>query len=136
MSIMLAVVASVSLIVGGIGIMTIMLVTVRERTREIRLREGVGAKTRHILPQFPVEAVTLSIVWGCIGIKRVVAASAIISRLAGWNTAVSIGAVGLAVFFSALVGISFGNYPARNSSLKSTPTLRNTAQCFAQFGSL
>jgi len=116
MAIMLAAVASVSLIVGGIGIMNIMLVSVRERTREIGLRQAVGAKTRDILTQFLVEAVALSIAGGCAGIIVGIAASAIISRLASWNTVVSMGAVGLAVFFSALVGISFGYYPARKAA--------------------
>jgi putative ABC transport system permease protein len=116
MSIMLAAVASVSLIVGGIGIMNIMLVSVRERVREIGLRQAVGAKTRDILAQFLVEAVALSIAGGCAGIILGIAASAIISRLANWNTVVSMGAVALAVLFSALVGISFGYYPARKAA--------------------
>ncbi len=116
MSLMLAAVASVSLVVGGIGIMNIMLVSVRERTREIGLRQAVGAKTRDILTQFLVEAVTLSIAGGCAGIILGIAASAIISRLANWNTVVSVGAVVLAVFFSAVVGISFGYYPARKAA--------------------
>lgn len=116
MSIMLAAVASVSLIVGGIGIMNIMLVSVRERTREIGLRQAVGAKTRDILTQFLVESVALSIVGGCLGIAVGIAASIVISRLANWNTVVSLGAVVLAVFFSALVGISFGYYPARKAA--------------------
>ncbi|MHB1023566.1 MAG: ABC transporter permease [Acidobacteriaceae bacterium] len=116
MSIMLAAVASVSLIVGGIGIMNIMLVSVRERTREIGLRQAVGAKTRDILTQFLVEAVALSIAGGCVGVIVGIVASAIVSRLAGWNTVVSVGAVLLAVFFSALVGIGFGFYPARKAA--------------------
>jgi putative ABC transport system permease protein len=116
MSIMLAAVASVSLVVGGIGIMNIMLVSVRERTREIGLRQAVGAKTRDILTQFLVEAVALSIVGGFAGIILGIAASAIVSRLARWNTVVSMSAVLLAVFFSALVGISFGYYPARKAA--------------------
>jgi putative ABC transport system permease protein len=116
MSIMLAAVASVSLIVGGIGIMNIMLVSVRERTKEIGLRQAVGAKTRDILTQFLVEAVTLSIAGGCVGVVLGIAASLLISRLASWNTVVSISAVILAVFFSALVGISFGYYPARKAA--------------------
>src|SRR6202521_1958650 len=116
MSMMLAAVASVSLIVGGIGIMNIMLVSVRERTREIGLRQAVGAKTRDILMQFLVEAVTLSVAGGIIGIIIGLGASAIISRMANWNTVISLSAVSLAVFFSALVGISFGYYPARRAA--------------------
>jgi putative ABC transport system permease protein len=116
LSVMLAAVASVSLVVGGIGIMNIMLVSVRERTREIGLRQAVGAKTRDILTQFLVEAVTLSIAGGAVGIVIGIAASAIISRLAHWSTVVSLAAVLLAVFFSGLVGITFGFYPARKAA--------------------
>ncbi len=116
MSVMLAAVASVSLIVGGIGIMNIMLVSVRERTREIGLRQAVGAKTRDILTQFLVEAVALSIAGGCPGITLGIAASIVISRLASWNTVVSAGSVVVAVLFSALVGIGFGYYPARKAA--------------------
>jgi putative ABC transport system permease protein len=116
MSLMLAAVASVSLVVGGIGIMNIMLVSVRERTREIGLRQAVGAKTRDILSQFLVEAVTLSIAGGLVGIVLGIGASAVISRLASWKTVIGPGAVLLAVLFSALVGISFGYYPARKAA--------------------
>jgi putative ABC transport system permease protein len=116
MSMMLAAIASVSLVVGGIGIMNIMLISVRERTREIGLRQALGAKTRDILNQFLVEAVTLSIAGGIVGIVFGIGASAIISRLAGWATSVGPGAVTLAVFFSALVGIGFGYYPARKAA--------------------
>ena len=116
LSIMLAAVASVSLVVGGIGIMNIMLVSVRERTREIGLRQAVGAKTRDILMQFLVEAVTLSIAGGCAGVVLGIGASFLISAFAGWSTVVSIGAVLLAVFFSALVGVGFGYYPARKAA--------------------
>jgi putative ABC transport system permease protein len=116
MSMMLAAVASVSLIVGGIGIMNIMLVSVRERTREIGLRQAVGAKTRDILMQFLVEAVTLSVAGGIIGVIVGLGASAIISRMANWNTVIGLSAVMLAVLFSALVGISFGYYPARRAA--------------------
>jgi putative ABC transport system permease protein len=123
MSIMLAAVASVSLIVGGIGIMNIMLVSVRERTREIGLRQAVGAKTGDILTQFLTEAVTLSIAGGCVGIVLGITASAIISRLASWNTVVGVGAVALAVLFSALVGISFGYYPARKALISTRSKL-------------
>jgi putative ABC transport system permease protein len=96
--------------------MNIMLVSVRERTREIGLRQAVGAKTRDILTQFLVEAVTLSIAGGCVGIIVGITASAVISRLASWNTVISMSAVTLAVFFSALVGIGFGYYPARKAA--------------------
>jgi putative ABC transport system permease protein len=116
MSIMLAGVASVSLIVGGIGIMNIMLVSVRERTREIGLRQAVGAKTRDILMQFLVEVVALSVAGGFIGIIVGLGASAIISRMANWNTVIGLGAVTLAVIFSAVVGIGFGYYPARRAA--------------------
>jgi putative ABC transport system permease protein len=116
MSLMLAGVASVSLMVGGIGIMNIMLVSVRERTREIGLRQAVGAKVRDVLTQFLVEAVTLAIAGGFVGILLGIATSAVVSRLAGWNTVVGPGAVALAVFFSALVGIVFGYYPARKAA--------------------
>jgi len=116
MAIMLAAVASVSLVVGGIGIMNIMLISVRERTREIGLRQALGAKTRDILTQFLVEAVTLSIAGGFVGVVLGIGASVLVSRLAGWATAVGPSAVLLAVFFSALVGISFGYYPARKAA--------------------
>jgi putative ABC transport system permease protein len=116
MAVMLAAIASVSLVVGGIGIMNIMLISVRERTREIGLRQAIGAKTRDILTQFLVEAITLSIVGGIAGIILGIGTSALISRLAGWATSVGPGAIMLAVFFSALVGISFGYYPARKAA--------------------
>jgi putative ABC transport system permease protein len=116
MAMMLAAVASVSLVVGGIGIMNIMLISVRERTREIGLRQAIGAKTRDILSQFLVEAIALSIAGGFVGVVLGIGASALISRLAGWATSVGPGAVALAVFFSALVGIGFGYYPARKAA--------------------
>ena len=116
MSLMLAAVASVSLIVGGIGIMNIMLVSVRERTREIGLRQAVGAKTRDILTQFLVEATTLSLLGGIVGVVLGVTASAVISRFAGWQTSIGVGAVSIAVLFSAMVGIGFGYYPARKAA--------------------
>ncbi len=116
MAMMLAAVASISLLVGGIGIMNIMLISVRERTHEIGLRQAVGAKTRDILSQFLVEAVTLSLAGGLAGIVLGILASVLISRMAGWATSVGPGAVLLAVFFSALVGIAFGYYPARQAA--------------------
>ena len=117
MSVLLAAIASVSLIVGGIGIMNIMLVSVTERTREIGLRQAVGAKTKDILTQFLVEAVTLSILGGVVGILLGVLASKLISIFAQWSTMVSPGAILLAFVFSALVGVFFGFYPARKAAL-------------------
>jgi putative ABC transport system permease protein len=111
MSLTLATVASVSLIVGGIGIMNIMLVSVRERTREIGLRQAVGAKT-----QFLVEATALALAGGIAGILVGTSASVIISKLARWQTVNGPGAIVLAVFFSTLVVITFGYYPARKAA--------------------
>jgi putative ABC transport system permease protein len=116
MSILLASIASVSLIVGGIGIMNIMLVSVTERTREIGLRQAVGAKTRDILTQFLVEAVTLSVLGGVVGIALGILASELISYFAGWSTVIGPGSILLAFLFSALVGIFFGFYPARKAA--------------------
>jgi putative ABC transport system permease protein len=116
MSILLGAIASVSLIVGGIGIMNIMLVSVTERTREIGLRQAVGAKTRDILSQFLVEAVTLSLLGGIIGIVTGLAASALISHFAQWSTTVSPLSILMAFVFSALVGVFFGYYPARKAA--------------------
>ena len=116
MSILLGAIASVSLIVGGIGIMNIMLVSVTERTREIGLRQAVGAKTRDILSQFLVEAVTLSLLGGIVGIVLGLTASLLISHFAGWSTLVSPMSIAMAFVFSALVGVSFGYYPARKAA--------------------
>ena len=116
MAILLGAIASVSLLVGGIGIMNIMLVSVTERTREIGLRLAVGAKRKNILSQFLVEAVTLSLVGGVIGIGIGVAASMLISRLAQWSTDISVLSVLASFLFSALVGVFFGYYPARKAA--------------------
>jgi putative ABC transport system permease protein len=116
MSILMGAIASVSLIVGGIRIMNIMLVSVTERTREIGLRQAAGAKTRDILSQFLVEAVTLSLLGGMIGIVTGLAASALISHFAEWSTQVSLLSILTAFVFSALVGVFFGYYPARNAA--------------------
>jgi putative ABC transport system permease protein len=116
MSILLGAIASVSLIVGGIGIMNIMLVSVTERTREIGLRQAVGAKTGDILSQFLVEAVTLSLLGGIIGIAVGLTASLLISHFAQWSTQVSPLSILLAFAFSALVGVFFGYYPARKAA--------------------
>ena len=116
MSLLLASIASVSLFVGGVGIMNIMLVSVTERTKEIGLRQAVGAKTRHILSQFLVEAMTLSVLGGLLGIALGMAASRLLSQVAGWETLVSRSAIAGAFAFSALVGVFFGYYPARKAA--------------------
>ncbi|MFO1282403.1 MAG: ABC transporter permease [Burkholderiales bacterium] len=116
LTILLAAIASVSLVVGGIGIMNIMLVSVTERTREIGLRMAVGARGRDILTQFLVEAVTLSLIGGLIGIVLGAAASFGVGHFAGWRTETGVGAVLLAFGFAAAVGVFFGFYPARKAS--------------------
>ncbi|HSV71551.1 MAG TPA: ABC transporter permease [Methylibium sp.] len=116
LALLLAAVAGVSLVVGGIGIMNIMLVSVTERTREIGLRMAVGARSRDILAQFLIEAVTLSLVGGAIGIVLGAVASWAVAAFAGWQVAMGAGAVGLAVSFSAAVGVFFGWYPARRAA--------------------
>jgi len=116
MAVLLGAIASVSLIVGGIGIMNIMLVSVTERTREIGLRLAVGAKRRDILSQFLVEAATLSLAGGVIGILVGVATSLAISYFAQWTTDIGVMAVAMSFLFSALVGVFFGYYPARTAA--------------------
>ncbi len=116
LAILLAAIASVSLVVGGIGIMNIMLVSVTERTREIGLRMAVGAKSRDILLQFLVEAVTLSLIGGLVGIVLGAIASYVVGQFAGWRTEMGAGAVLLAFGFAAAVGVFFGFYPARKAS--------------------
>ena len=116
MSLLLGAMASVSLVVGGIGIMNIMLVSVSERTREIGLRLAVGARTRDILTQFLVEAVTLSVIGGLIGIVLGLGVSVLVSRLAKWSTLISGSAILIAFAFSAMIGVFFGYYPARKAA--------------------
>jgi putative ABC transport system permease protein len=116
MSILLGAIASVSLLVGGIGIMNIMLVSVTERTREIGLRLAIGAKTKDILTQFLVEAVTLSLLGGIIGIVLGAGGSYLISYIAKWSTLISPAAILMAFAFSALIGVFFGYYPARKAA--------------------
>jgi putative ABC transport system permease protein len=116
LALLLAAVASVSLLVGGIGIMNIMLVSVTERTREIGLRMAVGARTRDILGQFLVEAVTLSLIGGLAGVALGVAGAAAIGQLAGWRVVLSPEAVLLAVGFAFAIGVFFGFYPARKAA--------------------
>jgi len=116
MAFLLGAIASVSLLVGGIGIMNIMLVSVTERTREIGIRMAVGAKSRDILAQFLVEAVTLSSLGGVTGIALGVGGAKLLALFAQWATLISPGAIVLAFLFSAGVGIFFGYYPARKAS--------------------
>jgi putative ABC transport system permease protein len=116
MTLLLGSIASVSLVVGGIGIMNIMLVSVTERTREIGIRIAVGAHGRDILLQFLIESVALSSLGGVLGILLGIGASQLISSLAGWPTATSLSAIVIAFCFSAAVGIFFGFYPARKAS--------------------
>ena len=116
MTLLLAAVASVSLLVGGIGIMNIMLVSVTERTREIGLRMAVGARGRDILAQFLVEAVTLALIGGMLGIALGIAGSFGIAHLAEWRVELRPESVALAVSFAAAVGVFFGFYPARKAS--------------------
>ena len=116
LALLLAAVASVSLLVGGIGIMNIMLVSVTERTREIGLRMAVGARTRDILGQFLVEAVTLSLIGGLIGVGLGMGTSLAIAEFAGWRISISPQAVALSVAFAFVIGVFFGFYPARKAA--------------------
>lgn len=116
MTLLLAAVAGISLVIGGIGIMNIMLVSVTERTREIGLRMAVGARPTDILAQFLIEAVTLSLMGGALGVLLGAVATWGVGTLAGWQVSMSVGAIILAVGFSALVGVFFGFYPARRAS--------------------
>ena len=116
LTVMLFAIASVSLLVGGIGIMNILLVSVTERTREIGLRMAVGAKRRHILMQFLIEAMTLSLVGGCIGIVVGVLGARLTTVIAGWPTIISGNTIAAAFFFSVAVGLFFGLYPANRAA--------------------
>jgi putative ABC transport system permease protein len=116
MSTLLLAVASVSLLVGGIGIMNILLVSVTERTREIGVRMAVGARRRHILLQFLVESVALSLVGGLAGVALGVAVALAVSSLAGWPTLIAPAAVLGALAFAGAVGVVFGIYPARRAA--------------------
>jgi macrolide transport system ATP-binding/permease protein len=116
MALLLAAVASISLLVGGIGIMNILLVSVTERTREIGLRMAIGARRLHVLLQFLAEAVLLSVTGGIAGILMGIASSLTISLVAGWPTSISPFAVVVGFLFAAAVGIFFGYYPARKAA--------------------
>jgi len=116
MTLLLAAVAGISLVIGGIGIMNIMLVSVTERTREIGLRMAVGARGRDILAQFLIEAMTLSLIGGAIGVLLGAVTTWAVGYFAGWQVSLSVGSVLLSVGFSAFVGVFFGYYPARSAS--------------------
>ena len=116
MTLLLAAVAGISLVIGGIGIMNIMLVSVTERTREIGLRMAVGARGKDILSQFLIEAVTLSLIGGAIGVLLGAIATWAVGQFAGWQVSMTLTSIVLATGFSAFVGIFFGFYPARKAS--------------------
>ena len=116
MSILLGCIAAISLLVGGIGIMNIMLVSVTERTREIGLRKAVGARPKDIMTQFLIEAITMTLSGGLMGVLLGVIASALMSFFAGWATKVTILNAILAAAFSIAVGMFFGLWPAKKAS--------------------
>jgi macrolide transport system ATP-binding/permease protein len=116
MSYLLSAIAAISLLVGGIGIMNIMLVSVTERTREIGLRKAVGAQRRDILMQFLLESLVVSAVGGLLGILLGALATLLLSVAAGWTTAITLSSVLLAFIFSAGIGVVFGLYPARKAA--------------------
>jgi putative ABC transport system permease protein len=116
MSYLLAAIASISLLVGGIGIMNIMLVSVTERTREIGIRLAIGARGSDVLKQFLVESVVMSLVGGVIGLLVGFGGAAVLGHFTGWSTSTPVEAVVIAVGFSAAVGVFFGYYPARKAA--------------------
>jgi putative ABC transport system permease protein len=117
MSLLLGAIASISLMVGGIGIMNIMLVSVTERTREIGIRIAVGAKSRDILLQFLIESLILSLFGGMLGIAIGISGTYVLSTFAEWPALLSARAIVLAFAFAGSVGVFFGFYPARKASL-------------------
>ena len=116
LTLLLGGIASIALLVGGIGIMNIMLVSVRERTREIGIRKALGARGRDILSQFLIEALTLSLIGGCIGVLAGLAVSAVIGQIAGWGFIFDPSTIVAATVFSIAVGIVFGVWPARQAA--------------------
>jgi putative ABC transport system permease protein len=116
-TVLLASIASVSLLVGGIGIMNIMLVTVTERTREIGVRRALGATRSSIQSQFLIEALLLCALSGALGVLVGVIVSGTLSSMFGWVTIIPPRAIGIAVVFSAIIGVAFGFYPARKAAL-------------------
>ena len=116
MSALLAAIASISLLVGGIGIMNIMLVSVTERTHEIGIRMAIGARGADILSQFLVESIALSVMGGLVGLVAGYVGAGLVERMTGWSVATPMSAVLIAVGFSAAVGVTFGIYPARKAA--------------------
>jgi len=116
MTTLLGCIAAISLIVGGVGIMNIMLVSVAERTREIGLRKAIGASSKDIMLQFLIEAMALTCLGGVVGIIVGIGASFLLSLFAGWTTKVSLFSIILATVFSVSVGVCFGLWPARKAS--------------------
>nr|HMN69059.1 FtsX-like permease family protein [Bdellovibrionales bacterium] len=116
MTLLLSMIAAISLLVGGIGIMNIMLVSVTERTREIGLRKAVGATRGDIQTQFLIEAIVISAVGGLLGLVLAWVATILLSLIAGWATSISVSSAILAFFFSGGIGVIFGLYPARKAS--------------------
>ena len=116
LTLLLGGIASIALVVGGIGIMNIMLVSVRERTREIGIRKALGARGRDILRQFLIDALTLSLLGGLIGVLIGLVVSAVIGRIAGWGFSFDPATVAVATLFSLLVGVVFGVWPARQAA--------------------
>jgi len=116
MTLLLAAIASISLLVGGIGIMNIMLVSVTERTKEIGIRMAVGARSSDVLTQFLIESIVMSVFGGALGVLLGFGGSTLLSRFMGWGTEVAPDIVAIAIIFSAAVGIFFGFYPARKAA--------------------
>jgi len=116
MTILLASIASISLLVGGIGIMNIMLVSVTERTREIGIRMAIGAKGRDVLIQFMIESIVISFVGGLIGVALGITISELIANFGGWPVVITLSSILMSFIFSAAVGLFFGWYPARKAA--------------------
>jgi len=116
MTILLASIAGISLLVGGIGIMNIMLVSVTERTREIGIRMAIGAKGKDVLVQFMIESIVISFVGGLIGIALGIVASELVAKFGGWPVVITMSSILLSFFFSAAIGLFFGWYPARKAA--------------------
>jgi len=116
MTLLLSAIAGISLLVGGIGIMNIMLVSVTERTREIGIRMAIGARGRDVMIQFLIESIVMSLIGGVIGVGVGFGGASVLEKISGWETVITAQLVGLALGFSATVGIFFGFYPARKAA--------------------